>query len=782
MASQTKPESKAEFNSFVQGLITEASPLNFPVNASLAEENFELNRDGTRDRRRGMDWESPFSYNDTGGLTTASYNTFGFNTYIWKSPGGFVDSEVLVVQTGNRLTFYDNTVNSISAEGFLATSTLTFSDLVKYSFGQVNGKLVVVAGDPNVAVFDFTGGTSFPLLYKSLKVRDFWGIEIEEPFESNLSQRLPFTATTREFHIWNMMNQGWGIPRQGEVKYHLDSNNRNITDFDPGVVDPLNYFTSLFGLWPAQDESILTGLQFQPSIANVVNRPSEQMILSIYNESRNTGALPSAGYFVIDLLRRGQSRVDAQAKHNAAFGAYHFLSSNPADFTPGGATCAVGFSGRMFFSGFSGDVVQPDKRSPSLESFVVFSQLVKNDADIEKCYQEGDPTSREGTDVVDTDGGYIRVSGAAKIVSMKPLGASLIVFATNGVWEISGGSDYGFTATNYKVSRISTAGAFTESSIVEEVGRIFYWSLDGIYMISNDQLGSRQVQNISQTTIQTYYDSLSTITKQKAAGVYDPYAKKVRWVYNEGIAFTSASDSKELVLDSVLNAFTINSLGNVSNSIETVGAFPTAPFRSGTVDEDVLVGDDQVFSVGDLVLVESSARISGLQSVKYLVLLNVDGVLKHTFSLYNNIRFIDWESYNGIGVDAKAFLITGSQIAGDSSVHKQIPYLTMHMRRTETGYDGNGNPAPASSCKIRSQWNFANSAASHKWSDLFQAYRYTNPFLIVNPTYDNGFELISTKNKLRGRGKAFSLYMETEPLKDCRIVGWNLAVNGNSVT
>ena len=39
------------YKSFIQGLVTEASPLTFPENASIDEDNFVLNRDGSRSRR-----------------------------------------------------------------------------------------------------------------------------------------------------------------------------------------------------------------------------------------------------------------------------------------------------------------------------------------------------------------------------------------------------------------------------------------------------------------------------------------------------------------------------------------------------------------------------------------------------------------------------------------------------------------------------------------------------------------------------------------------------------
>ena len=44
------------YRSFVKGLITEASPLTFPENASIDEKNFVLNRDGSRSRRLGVDY------------------------------------------------------------------------------------------------------------------------------------------------------------------------------------------------------------------------------------------------------------------------------------------------------------------------------------------------------------------------------------------------------------------------------------------------------------------------------------------------------------------------------------------------------------------------------------------------------------------------------------------------------------------------------------------------------------------------------------------------------
>lgn len=787
MASQTKQSAKAEFNTFVQGLITEASPLNFPANASVDEANFELNRDGARDRRRGMDYEEPFALIPTSpSLSIPQFPSLGYGAFVWEAPGGFVSEEFLIIQIGNQLSIFDNQKDSISFGGAITTIIVTdFADDVRYSCGVVNGKLILASGATTYFLVDYTGGAapgSFLTEYQTLKVRDLWGVQAESPLDVQFNRRDTRLPNDIPRHTYNLMNQGWAIPRRAQIKF--SGLNPPVIIENPGLVNPIGYFRSQKTGTPAQTESVYTGLQFQPIINNVTNAPTEQMILDLYDESRNTTGEPARGFFVIDLLRRGQSRLEAQIQHALDYPdvAQHFMTDGPADFTTGGPSVVRGYAGRMFFAGFSGEVVDGDSKSPSLESYVLFSQLVKNTADISKCYQEGDPTSREASDIVDTDGGFVRISGCAKIVGMRALGASLMVFATNGIWEINGGSDFGFSATNFKVTKLSSIGAFSESSIVDQVGKLFFWSLDGIYMVGADQFQVNSVQSLTQTTIQTLYDNIPTGSKEKAVGVYDAFTKKVRWVYNEGTLFSGESRSKELVFDTVLGAFYLNTLGNVNNEVEVVSAFVTPPFRTGDALEVVAVGDDEVFADTDLVLIDAETTVSGLQSIKYLAIVDVAGAINYTFSEYNNIEFTDWEKTDGTGVDAKAFLLTGSQIAGDSSIAKQIPYLTMHFRRTENGFTGDDEVANPSSCFVRSQWNFSNTANSNKWGSLFQAYRYTNSFLITNPTYDSGFELITTKNKLRGRGRSFSMYLESEPKKNLRLVGWNLAVNGNATT
>lgn len=759
----TKPSTRAEVNNFIKGFITEASPLNYPANASLDEENFELNRDGSRDRRLGMGYEPSFTRN-LSAITPAEADTAKFSTFRWLSVAGSLDNDFLVVQIEQTLKFFDINVDSLSSEGFIAEITLSsFPANTLYSFTSLEGALVVASGVDTVAVVTYDG-TNFSVVYERLLVRDSWGIEVTgvTSYETDAAYRGAYDVA----HAYNLQNQSWGIPRKNSAGT---------------LVDPTTQYFNDLGKYPSNSETVWTGLQFQPVTGGTT---FERIYTNLYEEILGATVVATKGYFVIDALRRGASRIQQFLDNHTK---YPTLSTPvitaPSDVTLGGAKVVTEFAGRVWYSGFSGEVIDGDKRSPDFSNFVFFSQLVRNRSDFNKCYQEGDPSSRDSTDLVDTDGGFIRVAGAKGIISLVNLESSLIVIATNGVWQISGGADYGFTATNYKITKISAFGGLSQSSVVIEGGRAFFWSEDGIYVIAKDNLGNLGVVNITQTTIQTFYESIPSASKEEASGVYDAIGKKIRWLFKTGTRFGVDSVTKELVLDTSINAFYKNNISTLSNNtVQIVDLFISAPFKRGITLTNVYSGPELVLSDVDTVVSGEVIRSTGIQSTRYLAVEIKNGNVYTTFSYYNDSDFLDWKDVDTVGEDAQAFLLAGQNTAGDSAIAKQMPYLIMYFTRTESGVDANLNPLNQSGCFMRCQWDFSNTIVSNKWSALVQTYRYRRALTVtsVDDPYDNGFSVIATKSKVRGRGKAFSLYLETEPLKDCRILGWNISLNGNS--
>jgi hypothetical protein len=403
---------------------------------------------------------------------------------------------------------------------------------------------------------------------------------------------------------------------------------------------------------------------------------------------------------------------------------------------------------------------------------VFFSQLVRSTSDLTKCYQQGDPTSRDDSDILETDGGFVKIAGADKIIRMVTIGSSLVVICSNGVWAISGGSDYGFSATNYRVDKVSSFGCLSPQSVVEEKGRVFFWGEDGIFVIAKSQLGDLVVENISRGRIDKFYQSLSVFAKTNSVGVYDFYSGKILWIYNVEGSF----NNYEIVLDTSLSSFALNRVNGIisGKGVKLVSLFTTSPFSTTASTEEVFSATDLVHSVIDTVVVDAETVGTGLSTVKYLVAITEDGTTKFSFASYRNTDFYDWALVDGVGADAIAYGLTGAMIVGDSSVRKQLQFITMHFKRTEE--DSVNGIVNTSSCLVGTRWDWASEAASLKWSALKQAYRHSKPQDVVN------FDVVSSRNMLRGQGRALAIYFETEPGKNCHILGWNLAGDGNART
>lgn len=755
----TKQSVRAEVANFIQGFITEASPLNFPTTASLDEENFQAHRTGLRRRRLGMDFERGYKLIPV--HTTPEYFELGGkSSFLWESAGGVADNRFIVVQVRDRLFVFDSDNEYISDLGFLFEIELVgHHPDPTYSFASVDGSLVVATGAEKVVVIHYDNNTKlFSTEEGSVKVRDLWGVEVVgSRYETEQTYR---EASAPPAHIYNLRNQSWAYPRGRR-------NNNNY-------YDPVSTYRNDLGVFPSNSESVWSGITFDAQRGDGRD-PGEIYMSSLSKQALGAEPLAPKGHFIIDLLRRGESRMQQvhDLQNRTPELVYH-VGSLPLDRTEGGPRFVAEYSGRVWFAGFGGNIIQGDARSPDLSSYIAYSQLVKSPSDLFKCYQDGDPSSRDASDILDTDGGFIRISGAYNIASLKSLGKELIVVAENGVWAISGGGGH-FTGTNYEVSKLSSFGSLAARSVVVEGDNLYYWAEDGINMVHRNEYGDLMVTNLTQTTIQSFYDLIHPDSKVKAVGEYNPFDRKVRWLYREG------GYSLELIYDTALQAFYKNRIYNpIGGGVEVFDIGRGEQLVGDFYAVDVVVGGTQVVSQGKDVISKLADTEEGAPTNRYMTMVVHDGWCYLTFSLYRNYRFRDWMSHDGIGADAKAFMLTGAVTGGESSVFKQMPYLTMHFNKTEEGVIDE-TPNRQSSCLVRTQWDWANSPSSGKWQPLFQAYRYRRPYFVsgVDDPYNNGFDTVTSRNKIRGRGRAFSLYMETEPDKDCQIIGWVLDVNGN---
>lgn len=788
----------AEFNTFVGGLVTEASPLTFPENASIDEANFELNRNGSRTRRLGMNYEEglvplPITY------TVPPITSPTVTTFQWENVAGIPNKAFIVCQVHNTVYIIDRADESLHAtSGVKHTFELcsTCQLPTNASFASVDGKLVVAYDNPDIRVVsysemeDLDGSASsliFPVELVRLKTRDLFGVE--DKFNLNgtevdlLSPEYinfrPVTPDPEDKHIYNLRNQGWAVPR---ARWKEDSDRK---------YDPIWYFENapvILGTLPSNAETPVTSL-FQKGADS-----SERFNRDAQVRLEPSKARAATGHFVIDLLDRGASREAEIVRTTDPVDGLYATSSlvfrTPtvnllADRTVGGARVVAEFAGRVFYAGFSSENTEGDSQSPNLASYVFYSQLVKDGSQINRCYQEGDPTGPENPDLLETDGGFVRVAGAYNVQRMVNVGSSLLVFAENGVWAI-GGSDSGtFSATNQSVNKISEHGTISPQSVVLVDGTVMYWADDAIYHTMMDNVGSWGVKELS-VNIRTYYQDISPEEKALSQGIFDSYQRKVRWVYEAG---DSAEPTKELIFDVQLAAFYPSIIGSMGASGPSpMSPVQVSPYNVSNVDVEVLAGTEEVLVGAEEVVVSTRLSTGGYSETVYLTLVNSNDISNTslTFSSYRDSTFVDWAAVDGVGEDSPAYMLTGYMGNGDVHRQKQVPYVYFHFNRTENGFVDTGDdllPLRESSCLVRSQWDWTNSPAYGKWGREFQAYRYRRHYtpLDDSDTFDYGTATIVSRNKLRGRGRVISFLISSEPAKDLQLLGWSMTIgmNGN---
>jgi hypothetical protein len=441
------------------------------------------------------------------------------------------------------------------------------------------------------------------------------------------------------------------------------------------------------------------------------------------------------GYFIIDALDRGTSRLEQVARLNTTNPALLFpVTTLPEDATPNGTTVLTEYASRVWYAGFSSVITNGDKNSPRLSSYILFSQIVQKPQQIFNCYQEADPTSNEDSAIVDTDGGFIKLDGAYDIKALRAIDSSLFVFAANGVWRITGTDQNGFTATSFSVSKISNEGCLNGLSVVSTDLAILYWGYNGIFACIKSDTGEWTVNSISEQSIQSLYKDIDITDKNYCTGYFNSFDNSIRWLYGfQG----GVEDSKELILNVKFKAFTQNVIKNKQSAL-------------------------------GIMSISAGKKISANSSPKalYCVLTTLSPTLTYTFGHFKTTDVYDWTSAGA--VDSPAFLLTATMTGGEARVNKSVPYLNTFFKIT----DGEEFDSFESSCLVSSQWNWTTSSAAGKFSSPRQAYRPSRSGV--------GNTISHTRNKIRGFGNSVAFKFESEPGKTFQIYGWEFNINADA--
>ena len=319
---------------------------------------------------------------------------------------------------------------------------------------------------------------------------------------------------------------------------------------------------------------------------------------------------------------------------------------------------------------------------------VLFSQVIKNNGSgFENCHQEADPTSEEISDIVPTDGGYVKFNNIGVGRALESFNRGVLVFGENIVYGLISPMEKAFSASDYDILELSRAGIIGDRSVVSTDNMVYYWSPLGIFRIGiNPNTGSSIVAEcITHTTIQEFYDRIPNASKETCRGCFDYVNNRIYWYYSEtdGEKPTPHKLNKCLVLDLTNGSFMPFKLEG--------DAFVTDAFNSKVAYEIsptmyLRAGGDRVVANGEYVVAdEEDTDFKRWTAIQHTVCKD-DG--SFSFGDYNSREFKDFDttSYDSYMVSRpimfEGYSRLGNPVNGTFD-DKQVPILQTLFKRTE---------------------------------------------------------------------------------------------------
>jgi len=403
-------------NTFVKGLVTEASEMTFPENASSDELNCELLKNGARRRRKGLKFEDNYQESSF----TVNEGDF-VHKQTWNNVSGLAGVEYLVVQVNSMVYFYDKSFQTVSA-GLKSFSI----DLTTYTASNgfdpaeepiqcssISGYLVITSAAINPLKVKYVDTTTISVTTISIQIRDF---EYQYQGTAAVDKRVTLATlggatTTTDFknYKYDLYNIGWVSANTG----------RSANAFD--------YWDSQETDYPPRNKPWWIGK----------STDNEQSIAAFNKIDGGINLAPN-GRFILDLFSKNRSTVSG-------------ISDLPTVTESARFRATATYAGRAWYAGLD---------SAANGGKVFFTRVIQDEGDFGKCYQTADPTAEDSAGVVDSDGGFLLIPDASNIRALFPMGSTLLVMAQNGIWQI-GGVDQVFKATEFFVKKISPFGIST---------------------------------------------------------------------------------------------------------------------------------------------------------------------------------------------------------------------------------------------------------------------------------------------------------------------------------
>jgi len=419
-----------------------------------------------------------------------------------------------------------------------------------------------------------------------------------------------------------------------------------------------------------------------------------------------------------------------------------------------GPKACTAFAGRIWYAGID---------DQQWADTIFFSQVSLTPISFGSCAQKADPTDENINQLQADDGGTIVIPNMGVVKQLRAVRNAMLVFTTKGVWEISGGRS-GFTANSYSVRQITDSGCTSAMSVCQFDSATIYTGPKGVSILSpNQYTGQLEETNMAAFVLEPTWNAITAANQAKIQTAYDDAKKRLYVLYRESATLAHTYD-KALVYDFKNEGW----------------------YRLG-------------FNYGSAAGIITMVAISDADSSDSNQKMKFQAQLTTTTVDTCDMNQTAYQDFNG-SESPLPYLVTGWDSSAGFQRRKQAPVIHVYNKRTGTGWTdaGGGNwtenntgstlMTPFWDWTEATQWNNPSSPSSQENWDAsdnnygvsgkigkqVETYRRVRSFTPLATSNVDGYPVLATRNKVRGRGRVLSMRFDGATAKDSHLLGFTI--------
>ena len=804
---------------FNRGINTEQSELTLEDGFSVDEANYELLTDGSRRRRRGLrqeasggtvtvnsfnpatDTSQSFKWRAAGGSISSNFIVHKIGSTLYFT----TDSD------GGSASVHSGTID-LDALRLPGIANDMDGEHLDHTVGRgvlfISGKYIY----PTAISYSPTGD-SFSTEIIEVQVRDYRGIDdgvaIDTQVESGRAGAATLAQLQSDFpdHYYNLLNRGWNAtdillyestvtgtarypakqqwwvkgyrrssdttvgagainPEDGTYAFNADKLNAEIfggsdaprgsmivnifddtTGFKETSIDASGTYTSITGAnFAASDNGdgtwdvTVTDASHTFVATDEINWKDKPIMffpgipagLPVVSGATSTVKSVNAGVdWTFEITDPGVGTAATATFSNSSYWGVDPVARSSGTGPLTVAPKAIEFhGGRLWYAGVD---------DTTWASYIYFSQVIEDSENYKRCHTDADPTAPNFNSPVITDGGFLLLPDIGNVKKLLSLQDSLLIFSDQGIWEVRGKGTF-FDPSDYVIRKITDAECGSAYAPILIEGVCVYTSPKGVYMIAPDQY-TRQLTatNMSDDRIREQWLAITDTYEPYIKTVYDDADKKLYFL-QPGTANQSTSHI---------------TLTNNDAAIGQCSVVWVYDLRVGAWYKYIFNQDTQANAIIHAFALTGQDSASGRKKVKFAVQKSATTFIVCDFSESSGTGYQDFD-----GNTVTSFVLSHYEGLNAPSHRKQAPIVTVYSKRTVTGYTSSGGGWAAdnpSSTTMTAYWDWTDDSVSGKIGSGQEVYRDVRGFVPSGATDVDGYPVVVTRNKVRGRGRVLQL-------------------------